>query len=149
MLRVRISTLRLSGSTSRPALNSVNAFVCSVSSLGLEPTNFYKAAINPTDPRFIYGGAADIKGVASDDGGESWRVLDPRGQAARNSIYGFAFDPALPSRVYIATAKWHDWPNEWYANPLNVSAGIWHVVCKPPHWCINCGLQLTGSGICI
>jgi hypothetical protein len=69
----------------------------------------------------VYAGAADIKGIVSEDSGESWRVLDPKRQASRNSIYDFAFDPALPGRVFVATGKWHDWPSSWYANPLNVS----------------------------
>lgn len=48
-------------------------------------------------------------------------LLCPNHQAVRNSIYNFAFDPSLPSRVFIASAKWHDYPSSWYANPLNVS----------------------------
>jgi len=72
---------------------------------GLEPTNYYKVAVHPTSPNFIYAGAADIKGVVSTDGGESWRIIDPKRQAVPNSIYGFAFDPSLPSRVFIAAAK--------------------------------------------
>lgn len=77
--------------------------------------------MHPTNPDIIYGGAADIKGVVSTDGGDSWRVIDPKHQAVPNSIYSFAFDPALPSRVFVAAAKWHDFPYGWYANPLNVS----------------------------
>lgn len=88
---------------------------------GLEPTNFYKVFVHPVSPNLIYAGAADIKGVVSEDGGQSWRILDPFKQAARNSIYGFAFDPNQPRRVFVATAKWHDYPHEWYASPLNVS----------------------------
>jgi hypothetical protein len=88
---------------------------------GLEPTNFYKVVVHPSNPNLIYAGAADIKGIVSEDGGQSWRLLDPFKQAARNSIYAFAFDPDLPRRVFIATAKWHDFPHDWYASPLNVS----------------------------
>lgn len=59
-----------------------NLFVGDVHA-GLEPTNFYKVAVHPTDPKYVYAGAADIKGVVSEDGGESWRVIDPNHQVIR------------------------------------------------------------------
>ena len=91
--------------------------VCPV---GLEPTNFYKVAVHPTSPNLIYAGAADIKGIVCDDGGQSWRIIGTFKQAARNSIYSFEFDPAVPKGVFIAMAKWHDGPRgfEWVAVPL-------------------------------
>jgi hypothetical protein len=85
--------------------------------------------VHPTNPDHIYAGAADIKGIVSSDGWQSWSIVDSFHKAVPNSIYGFAFDPALPNRVFIASAKWHDWPSMWYANPLNVSMAL-HAFCS-------------------
>lgn len=60
----------------------------------------------------------------SDDGGDTWRVIDPQHKAVPNSAYSFAFDPQATSRVFVAAAKWHDYPHGWYANPLNGAGGI-------------------------
>jgi len=55
-------------------------------------------------------GAADIHGIGTQDGGATWYIIDPKRQAVVNSIYSYAFDPASSSRVFVATAKWHDYP---------------------------------------
>ena len=85
---------------------------------GIEPTSWYTLAAHPSNPKLLYAGAADIRGIASEDGGASWRIMDAGGKASANSMYAFAFDPAAVDRVYVATGKWHDWPMGWYANPL-------------------------------
>ncbi len=85
---------------------------------GIEPTSWYTLVAHPSNPKLLYAGAADIRGMASEDGGASWRIMDAGGKASANSIYAFAFDPAAADRVYVATGKWHDWPMGWYANPL-------------------------------
>lgn len=59
----------------------------------------------------VLPGAADIKGIVSEDGGDTWRVIDPQHKAVPNSAYSFAFDPAATSRVFVAAAKWHDYPH--------------------------------------
>jgi len=84
-------------------------------------------------------------------GGDTWRVVDPRRQAVPNSIYGFAFDPAAPSRVFVAAAKWHDWPNWWYANPLagvlpELGAGL--CLGMEWQWAALSGKLDAGQGAC-
>lgn len=107
-----------------------NAAPCSA---GLEPTSFYTLAAHPSSPQLLYAGAADIRGIASEDGGASWRVMDQGAKASANSIYGFAFHPDAISRVYVATGKWHDYPMGWYAGPL---PGGWpHMLLRPQSTC--------------
>lgn len=115
-----LCTPGLSHNTTTPSLTPETCLPLTPcpSSSGLEPTHFYTVAFHPSDPNTIYAGAADFRGVVSEDGGDTWRVLDSQRNTGANSIYGFAFDPAVATRVFIAAAKWHDWPAMWYANPL-------------------------------
>jgi hypothetical protein len=86
--------------------------------IGLEPSTSYTVAFHPKDPNVIYAGMANIKGIVSEDGGDTWRVMDPSGVGARNSMYSFAFDPEEPSTVYVATGKWPDYPLMWTAGAM-------------------------------
>eukprot|EP00775_Hariotina_reticulata_P011553 gene11553-11696_t len=87
-------------------------------------TQYRDCGPRASSKRWSTTGAADIHGIGSQDGGETWQIIDPKHQAVVNSIYSYAFDPTSSSRTFVATAKWHDYPTAWYANPLNGNGGI-------------------------
>ena len=85
-------------------------------STGLEVTGVHKVKFHPTDPSLAYASVSDIGGLASDDGGKSWRIC--LSGLSLNTIYDYAFDPEQPRRVYAVGGNFHEWPYRWFANVL-------------------------------
>ena len=83
-------------------------------STGLNMTACYFVEADPHDPKHLLAGNADIGGMTSFDGGKSWFVTS-RGAGApprewSNSLYGAAFDPAVPGLCWGAWAGAHELP---------------------------------------
>ena len=85
-------------------------------STGLEVTGIHKLKFHPSNPSLAYASVSDIGGLASDDGGQTWRIC--KSDLWLNTIYDYAFDPARPQRVYAVGGNFHDWPYRWYANVI-------------------------------
>jgi hypothetical protein len=101
------------------------------SSVGLEVTHFYFMKHNPINPQLMVAGAADVRGLVTEDGGSTWRILDgsPSHRSGStlpgiNSVYAVAFSPTNPDVFYVAASKWHDWPYNWYSAPLSGNGGV-------------------------
>lgn len=61
-------------------------------------------AVAPASPQLLVAGA--ISGVfRSDDGGESWRRISPKGHAEIKNVESVAIDPGDPNIAYVGT--WH------------------------------------------
>ncbi len=83
-------------------------------STGLEVTSIRYLKFHPTHSKLGYATAADISGLVTEDGGDSWRIISP----GYNSIYDFTFDPKDGTLVYAATGTQHDWPHGGAADLL-------------------------------
>jgi photosystem II stability/assembly factor-like uncharacterized protein len=76
------------------------------SSTGLEVTSVLRLKFHPKNSQVGYASASDIAGLATEDGGQTWRIS----KAGSNTNYDYAFDPALPDTVFTATGDTHDFP---------------------------------------
>lgn len=75
-------------------------------SVGLEVTSIQKLKFHPRFPQIGYVGAADIGGLVTEDGGETWRIS----KCKYNTNYDYAFDPSEQDLVYAASGSVHDFP---------------------------------------
>jgi hypothetical protein len=87
---------------------------------GIEVISIYRLKTHPTNDELIYAASADIAGMVSVDGGESFRIT----KAYYNSNYDYAFDRDNDDIVYVASGNDHDWPEGWHANSVKSSGGI-------------------------
>jgi hypothetical protein len=88
---------------------------------GLEVISVYRTKFNPVNSQIAYAASADIGGMVSEDGGDSWRIS----KAQYNSNYDYAFDAKNENVVYAASGNQHDWPESWYANATTSNGGIY------------------------
>jgi hypothetical protein len=88
---------------------------------GLEVITVYRAKFHPSNPNLLYAAVADIAGMISEDGGQSFRIT----KAAYNSHYDYAFDTTNDNVVYTAVGNLHDFPNEWHANAVKNEGGVY------------------------
>ncbi len=75
-------------------------------STGLEVTSVQKLKFHPKDTKIGYAGLADMGGLVTEDGGETWRIS----QCKYNTNYDYAFDPSDSKLVYAASGSLHDFP---------------------------------------
>lgn len=97
---------------------------------GLEVISVYRMKFHPNNSKLLYAASADIGGVISEDGGNSFRI----GKAQYNSNYDYAFDLRDDKKVYAASGNTHDWPNEWYANAMKSAGGIYLSADRGKNW---------------
>lgn len=97
---------------------------------GLEVISVYRMKFHPTNSNLLYGAAADIGGVISEDHGGSFRI--PSHQY--NSFYDYAFDPNDDLVVYAAAGSLHDFPNEWHANAATANGGVYKSLDRGRSW---------------
>lgn len=97
---------------------------------GIEVISIYRMKYHPNNPSLLYGASADIGGVISEDGGESFRIS----KAQYNSNFDYAFDPGNQNVVFAASGNSHDWPNDWHANAVTSNGGIYKSSNKGTSW---------------
>lgn len=97
---------------------------------GLEVISIYKMKFHPVNTDLMYGAAADIGGLVSEDHGVSFRI--PSRQY--NSFYDYAFDPTDDSIAYAASGSLHDFPNEWHANATTANGGVYKTTNRGRSW---------------
>jgi len=68
----------------------------------------------------VYAATADIGGMISDDGGDTFRIS----KALYNSNYDDAFAPTNDQIVFAASGNDHDYPEGWHANSMVSNGGI-------------------------
>lgn len=90
-------------------------------SVGLEVTTAYRMKFHPKNPKLAYVGMADIGGLVTEDGGETFRIA----QAFYNSNFDYAFDPDDDNIVYAASGNHHDFPEGWHAEAIKSNGGIY------------------------
>lgn len=100
------------------------------SSTGLEVTTVYRLKFHPTNSRLAYAAIADIGGMISEDGGETFRIS----QAKFNSNYDYAFDPSNDNIVYAASGSSHDYPIGWRANVYVGEGGLYKSANRGKSW---------------
>jgi photosystem II stability/assembly factor-like uncharacterized protein len=88
-------------------------------STGLEVTSILRLKFHPKNTKIAYAAAADIGGLVTEDGGESFRIS----KAKYNTNYDYAFDPAKPDWVYAASGARHDFPLN-LNTPIHGEGGI-------------------------
>ncbi len=99
-------------------------------STGLEVSAVYRIKFNPTNPQLMYVGLGDIGGYASEDGGETVRMV----HSPYNSIYDFTFDPADDGVVYAAMSSRHEWPYDSYRSVTESQGGIYRSADRGRNW---------------
>lgn len=100
-------------------------------STGIEPTSAWHLEFHPENPQVGFVGYADIGGLCTEDGGETWRIV----QAEYNSTYDHAFDSADDNIVYGAVSSKHDFPYNWYGNvDLTSPGGIYKSINRGRNW---------------
>ncbi len=100
-------------------------------SKGLEPTSAWHLEFHPNNPQIGYVGYADIGGLCTEDGGQTWRII----QTDYNSNYDHAFDPNDDQIVYAAVSSKHDFPYNWYGNvDLTSPGGIYKSIDRGKNW---------------
>ncbi len=105
---------------------------------GLDPTSAWLLEFHPVNRDVAYCGFADIGGIATEDGGQTWRIC----KAIYNSLYDFAFDPADDRVVWGAVSSLHDFPyGAWGNYNLTQPGGIYHSSDRGKNW-----TQLTPNG---
>lgn len=97
---------------------------------GVEVMTVYRLKFHPNNKNLMYVANADIGGLVSDDGGESFRVI----QALYNSNYDYAFDPDDQQVVYAANGADHDYPVNWHANAVKSQGGIFKSTNQGLSW---------------
>lgn len=75
-------------------------------SVGLEVTSVQKLKFHPKNTKIAYAGLADMGGLVSEDGGESWRIS----KVKYNTNYDYAFDPSDENAAFAASGSVHDFP---------------------------------------
>ena len=89
-------------------------------STGLEVTTVYRFKFHPKNPQVGYAAMADVGGMVTEDGGQSFRLS----KAYDNSNYDYAFDENDDQVVYAVTGAEHDYPMEWHANSTVSEGGV-------------------------
>lgn len=97
---------------------------------GIEVISIYRMKYHPSNSQLLYAASADIGGVISEDGGNSFRVS----KAGFNSNYDYAFDHRDDDIVYAASGNSHDWPNDWHANSIKNAGGIYKSTNRGKSW---------------
>ncbi len=75
-------------------------------STGIEVTSVHRLKFHPKFSKTGYASLADIGGLVTEDGGETWRIT----QAKYNTNYDYAFDPLEEAVVFAASGSLHDFP---------------------------------------
>ena len=83
-------------------------------STGMEETANYHIKFHPSNAQVGYVSMSDIGGMATQDGGKSYRMC----QYTWNSVYDYGFDPSNDEVVYLAANFRHDYL-QTYAGPLD------------------------------
>jgi photosystem II stability/assembly factor-like uncharacterized protein len=100
-------------------------------SVGLEMTSCYDLKFHPVNAQLAYAGFADIHGLITEDGGQTFRITKA---GNLNSFYDFAFDPGNDQVAYGAVNSLHDWPKMWYSQVLEPGGGIFRTEDKGRTW---------------
>lgn len=102
-------------------------------STGLEDICVLGVAVDPTDPRRVYLGAADNGFMKSRDGGRTWRGGFFKGLGVRNArTEGVIVDPADPATLYLGHAGElngffavsHDYGETWQRSTVHPEWGL-------------------------
>ncbi|MEM7035713.1 MAG: T9SS type A sorting domain-containing protein [Bacteroidota bacterium] len=105
---------------------------------GLDPTSAWLLEFHPNNDQVAYVGYSDIGGKVTEDGGQTWRLI----QAVYNTTYDYAFDPADDSLVYAAVSSLHDFPYSFWGNyNLTQPGGIWKSGDRGRNW-----VRMTPAG---
>lgn len=99
-------------------------------SRGIEVISVYRAKFHPKNSSLLYAAAADIGGMVSENGGQSFRIS----KADHNSLYDFSFDTKNDRVVYAASGNSHDYPNDWHANAIRSTGGIYRSEDRGKSW---------------
>ncbi|MFT6071350.1 MAG: photosystem II stability/assembly factor-like uncharacterized protein [Bacteriovoracaceae bacterium] len=99
-------------------------------SVGLEVTTAYRFKFHPNNPQLGYVSMADIGGLVTEDAGKTFRIA----QAAYNSNFDHAFDPADDNIVYAASGNHHDFPEGWHAEAIRSTGGIYKSDDRGHNW---------------
>lgn len=100
-------------------------------STGLEVTSVYRFKFHPTNPQIGYAAMADMGGMVTEDGGQSFRIS----KVGYNSNYDYAFDPDDDRLVYAVSGSQHDYPMEWHANAAsNDEGGVYKSTNRGLSW---------------
>jgi hypothetical protein len=97
---------------------------------GIEVITVYRTKFHPRNSNLLYAASADIGGVISEDGGNSFRVS----AAKYNSNYDYSFDLNNDNVVYAASGNSHDYPNDWHANAIKSAGGIYRSDNRGRSW---------------
>lgn len=109
-------------------------------SIGLEVTTCWGVTENTVDPNVWHGLWTDITGQFSPDKGKTWVCAsDGVPTNNRNTLYGVAFDPDIPGRVWGAWAQTHDIPNDGFVTGVSGNGGVYTSTDYGLTW----GLQYT------
>ncbi|MBI5543045.1 MAG: hypothetical protein HY901_04105 [Deltaproteobacteria bacterium] len=106
-------------------------------STGLEVTSALRMRFHPANPQLAYVAFADIGGLVSEDGGQSFRIS----QIEYNSNYDYAFDPAVVDRVYGVSGSSHDFPHDNWGSALVGRGGVYRSDDRGRTW-----IRLTPTG---
>ena len=98
-------------------------------STGLEVTSVLKLKFHPRNPRIGYAAMADLGGIVTEDGGDTWRIC----RTQYNTNYDYAFDPLHTDWVYAAAGNFHDFPLNQKA-PVVMRGGIFLSKDRGHNW---------------
>ena len=106
-------------------------------STGIEPTSAWLLEFHPNNPQIGYVGFADIGGLCTEDGGQTWRIT----KNAYNSIYDHDFVSNDDDMVFAAMSSSHDFPYNQFGNyNFGAIGGIFKSADREHSW-----VQLTPS----
>lgn len=101
---------------------------------GLEVTSVHRLKFHPKSSNVGYAAVADIGGLVTEDGGETWRIT----KANFNTNSDYAFDPEDKNLVFASSSNMHDFPVSNYSSAERVSGGIYRSIDRGRSW-----VQLT------
>jgi len=99
-------------------------------STGLEVTTVYRLKFHPNNPNLSYAAMADVSGMVSQDGGESFQLTTTN----HNSIYDYAFDYYDDRTVFAVSGSEHDFPMSWHANWTKATGGVFKSSDRGHSW---------------
>ncbi|MBL6991916.1 MAG: hypothetical protein ISR65_19190 [Bacteriovoracaceae bacterium] len=99
-------------------------------SVGLEVTTAYRFKFHPNNPSVGYVAMADIGGIVTEDGGNTFRIS----QAYNNSNFDYAFNPDNDQEVYTVSGSHHDFPEGWHAGQIKGQGGVFYSSDRGHNW---------------